>query len=59
VQPFFSRSLFISFDKEDGGIRPVACGDTIRRIAGKVLANSVKEKVKDLFYPYSLASLRP
>ena len=35
--PYLCASLLIPLRKKDGGVRPIAIGDTIRRLAGKVL----------------------
>ena len=37
IQPTLCSSTLIPLRKKDGGIRPIAIGDTIRRIVGKVL----------------------
>lgn len=59
VQPFLAGAFLSPLIKKDGGIRPVACGDTLRRIVGKVFAKKVKSKAKDLLYPFQLGVAVP
>ena len=52
VPPLARRFLFgarlCGLLKKDGGIRPVACGDTMRRMAGKWLARQIRSKLGGL-----------
>ncbi|HYN44590.1 MAG TPA: reverse transcriptase domain-containing protein [Candidatus Limnocylindrales bacterium] len=59
VQPFIAGAFLTPLVKKDGGIRPIACGDTLRRIAGKALASSVKEKANTYFAPHQLGVAVP
>ena len=47
--PIFYCAGFISLSKEDGGVRPIAIGNTIRPLAGKV---AMSKMVKWSGYPY-------
>lgn len=51
VQPYLAGAFLSAFVKPQGGIRPIACGDVARRIAGKILARAVQQEAKSLFYP--------
>ena len=44
----------IALSKPDGGIRPIAVGFLLRRLAGKIIMKKLYGKCKDLFYPYQL-----
>lgn len=59
VQPYLAGAFLSPLIKKDGGIRPVACGDVVRRTAGKVLAKIVREKAKALFAPFQFGVAVP
>jgi hypothetical protein len=42
LRPIFFGARLIGLLKKDGGIRPIACGDVFRRLAGRLLAKRVK-----------------
>ena len=50
IAPFLCGSSLVPLRKKDGGVRPIAVGDTIRRVIGKVLLGSseVKKQVAGL-----------
>jgi hypothetical protein len=54
VRPFlFGASLF-AFSKKDGGVRPIAVGLTLRRLAAKVACRGVNDKCALLLKPRQL-----
>ncbi|XP_055346445.1 uncharacterized protein LOC129593946 [Paramacrobiotus metropolitanus] len=40
--------------KKNGGIRPIACGCTLRRLFGKVISRRVQDEMGELFRPVQL-----
>ena len=38
-------------EKKNGGIRPIAIGEVLRRVVGKVLCQEVKQAAQDYFWP--------
>ena len=57
--PIFYGAGLIALSKEDGGVRPIAIGHTIRRLAGKVAMSKMKEKYPALLYPNQLGVALP
>ena len=47
----FGASLH-ALEKSNGGVRPVACGDPIRRLTAKVLAQQFKRDIETIVSPY-------
>ena len=47
---FFGASLF-AFNKNDGGIRPIAVGLTLRRLAAKIACRAVSNQCADFLKP--------
>ncbi len=43
-----------ALNKKDGGIRPIAVGSTLRRIASKIACKSVQDEVSSYFNPIQL-----
>ena len=54
VCPFFYGGNLIALSKKCGGIRPIAIGNTLRRLASKIAMSSVTELQKELFWPHQL-----
>ena len=50
---FFGASLF-AFSKKDGGVRPIAVGVTLRRLAAKVACHSMADRRASVFGPRPL-----
>ena len=44
----------IALSKPGGGVRPIAVGLTLRRLAGKIIMKKLYGKCKDFFYPNQL-----
>ena len=51
VAPYFSSSRLIPLKKEPNGIRPIAIGNTFRRLTAKALVLLTEEKIKDYLSP--------
>ena len=51
---FFYGGNLIALSKKCGGIRPIAIGNTLRRLASKIAMSSVTELQKELFWPHQL-----
>jgi hypothetical protein len=51
VQPFLAGGSLTALLKKDGGIRPIAVGDVLRRLTGKALVRAQKEKLVNYFSP--------
>ena len=51
VAPFFFGARLLGLNKPDGGVRPIAVGRTLRRLAAKCLGNSVFEEMDSLLFP--------
>ena len=51
--PFRFRTLS-AFNKKDGGIQPIAVGDTLRRLAAKCATRSVQDKFSGILGPSQL-----
>ncbi|KAJ9452438.1 hypothetical protein DIPPA_19546 [Diplonema papillatum] len=46
ARPYLFGARLVPLVKKSGGIRPIACGEILRRVAGKVLASD--RAIKDL-----------
>ena len=53
VQPLLAGGSLTALLKKDGGIRPIAVGDVLRRLTGKALVRAQKAKIVGLFLPTS------
>ncbi len=49
IRPFFFGAKLIALNKKDGGLRPIAVGNTLRRIISKCAGYSVSDKRKTDF----------
>ena len=54
VRQFFFGARLIALQKKDGGVRPIAIGNTVRRLVGKVTCATIKEKAMQLYEPHQL-----
>lgn len=52
VQLYICGAFLTALTKKCGGIRPVACGDYLRRLTGKVLICAAKEDATNYLFPY-------
>ena len=51
VRPYFFGASLLAIAKKDGGVRPIAVGVTLRRLAGKVTCRSVSADCVELLKP--------
>ena len=54
ICPFFFGASLTALTKKEGGIRPIAVGCTLRRLAAKVACFRVREEMADLLAPKQL-----
>ena len=54
VRPIITGAKLIAFNKKDGGLRPIAIGETIRRIPAKCIAKQLALSHRDTFCPLNL-----
>ena len=50
IAPLLCASTLVPLQKKDGGVRPIAVGDTLRRVVGKLLLSTsqAREEIKSL-----------
>ena len=51
IKPIIAGANLSAFNKPNGGLRPIAVGDTLRRVAGKCAASIASSKFKSYFAP--------
>jgi hypothetical protein len=51
VQPTLFGARLVALVKKDGGLRPIACGEILRRLAGKVLCSVCKPALAKTLLP--------
>ncbi len=54
VAPFYGGARLIPLIKKDGGVRPMAVGETLRRLVCKLTLKIVKEDVPPMLLPFQL-----
>ncbi len=54
IAEYFYGATLCALTKKDGGIRPIAVGNTFRRLAAKLGCNSVRDYISNLFRPIQL-----
>ena len=54
ARPFFLGANLVGLNKPDGGIRPIALGSTLRRLAAKCVSAAVKVEMDSLLFPTQL-----
>ena len=54
VRPFFFGASLVALDKKDGGVRPIATGWFLRRLAAKSPGNCVMETMRAFLTPLQL-----
>jgi Reverse transcriptase (RNA-dependent DNA polymerase) len=54
IRPLFFGARLHAFVKKDGGLRPIAVGLTLRRVAAKVTAAQASSSLQSLFFPLQL-----
>lgn len=48
ARPFFFGARLSALRKKDGGVRPIACGDVLRRLAARLLCRLVRPVASSL-----------
>ena len=54
IRPFFFGASLVALNKKGGGIRPIAIGSTLRRLASKCASFHALESIPDLLSPGQL-----
>jgi hypothetical protein len=54
IQPVFCGASLLALKKKDGGLRPIAVGNTLRRLVAKAACKLVTSKLVDRFVPVQL-----
>ena len=54
IRPYFFAANLIALEKTEGGVRPIAVGCTLRRLAAKVMSGKVVEDMASLLAPRQL-----
>ena len=54
ARPFFFGATLTALNKKDGGVRPIAVGCSLRRLAAKCLCKSVFDDMGSLLFPHQL-----
>ena len=59
VQSSFFGASLIDLSKKDGGVRPIAVGNTLRRLAGKACMFKVSRNLTNEFQPHEMGVCIP
>ena len=51
VAPYLAGARLVAVPKPAGGIRPIAIGETLRRLVGKCLMSTVRDDARNHFWP--------
>ena len=54
VSPSFAGAALHALPKKHGGVRPIAVGETLRRLVAKLLCRSVRQEARDYLFPLQL-----
>lgn len=54
VRPLFFGARLVAIKKKGGGIRPIAIGDTLRRLTAKCITSLVKDHISSIVSPSQL-----
>ena len=54
VAPYLCGARLHALLKKDGGLRPIAVGNLLRRLTSKLIATALADKAADLFAPHQL-----
>lgn len=54
ICPYFYGALLVSLTKKDGGIRPIAIGNTFRRLSSKLACRTIRHRINSHFFPKQL-----
>ena len=59
VQKFFGGARLCALEKGENDVRPIAAGETIRRLVSKAACSAVKEKASKLLWPHQYGVATP
>ena len=59
ISPFFFGASLITLEKKGGGVRPIAIGCTLWRLAAKAIGSQLKSRMGDLLAPRQLGYRTP
>ena len=59
IQPVLFGAAVTAFNKKGGGVRPIAVGETFRRLCAKCGTRAVKERFSDAFSPTQIGFCVP
>ena len=54
IRPFFFGASLTALRKKDGGVRPIAVGCTLRRLAAKIVSDKMRDDMSNLLAPRQL-----
>ena len=54
IQPILFGAAVTAFNKKEGGVRPIAVGETVRRLSAKCATRAVKGRFSDAFSPIQI-----
>ena len=54
ICPYLYGALLISLTKKDGGVRPIAIGNTFRRLSFKIACKIIRSRTSTYFFPKQL-----
>ena len=54
IGPFFFGASLIALEKKGGGVRHIAIGCTLHRLAAKAIGSQLKSRMGDLLMPRQL-----
>ena len=54
VRPLFFGANLLAFNKKEGGLRPIAVGNTLRRLSSKLASGAVMPQAAELLMPMQL-----
>jgi hypothetical protein len=58
IRPVFFGARLVALKKPDGGIRPIAIGNSLRRLCAKLVNSWATKKLKDTFPPFNLVPVQ-
>ena len=59
LAPFMAGASLAALPKKDGRIRPIAVGETWRRLVGKCLCKAYQEQASSLLFPLQIGVAQP
>ena len=59
VRPYVCGASIMALRKPNGTLRPIAIGETIRHLTGKVAVDLITERAREIFEPLQLGVRTP